>query len=47
MRTGQGSEDLLRQATLMDYTLDWATEASLVAYVIAQPHEVGTAERAD
>ncbi len=47
MRTGQGSEDLLRQATLMDYTLDWATEASLVAYVIARPDEVGPANAAD
>ncbi len=35
IRTGEGSEDQLRQATLMNYTLDWATEASLVGYVIA------------
>jgi hypothetical protein len=35
LRTGQGKEDQLRHSTLMDYTLDWATEASLVGYVIA------------
>ena len=37
IRTGEGDEDKLRQATLMNYTLDWATEASLVSYVIANP----------
>ncbi len=35
IRTGQGGEDKLRQATLMNYTLDWATEASLVGFVIS------------
>lgn len=35
LRTGEGSEDLLRQGTLMNYTLDWATEASLVGFVIS------------
>ncbi|MEE9133335.1 MAG: hypothetical protein V3U13_07225 [Gemmatimonadota bacterium] len=35
IRTGQGGEEKLRQATLMNYTLDWATEASLVGYVIS------------
>ncbi len=47
MRTGQGTEDLLRQATLMDYTLDWATEASLVAYVIGTPSEAGLQDAPD
>ncbi|UCC71226.1 MAG: hypothetical protein JSV86_12630 [Gemmatimonadota bacterium] len=47
MRTGQGGEDLLRQATLMNYTLDWAIEASLVAYVIAQPSETGLTSAPD
>ncbi|MFQ6049318.1 MAG: hypothetical protein ACE5K7_08140 [Phycisphaerae bacterium] len=35
LKTGQGSEDQLRQGTLMNYALDWATEASLVGFVIA------------
>ncbi len=35
MRTGQGSEDRLRQSSFMNYTLDWAIEASLIAYVIS------------
>ncbi len=35
IRTGQGSEEVLRQGSLMNYTIDWATEASLVAYVIS------------
>ncbi len=35
IRTGQGGADKLRQATLMNYTLDWATEASLVGFVIS------------
>ncbi len=35
IRTGEGSHDRLRQATLMNYTFDWAIEASLVAYVIS------------
>ncbi len=35
LRTGQGKEDQLRHATLMNYTLDWAAEASLVGYVIS------------
>lgn len=33
-RTGRGSEDVLRQSSIMDYTLDWAAEASLVGYVL-------------
>lgn len=37
IRTGEGDQDLLRQSTLMNYTIDWAIEASLVTYVIAQP----------
>ena len=43
IRTGYGGEDLLRQSALMDYTIDWATEASLVAYVIASQSEVAGA----
>ncbi|NIR45699.1 MAG: hypothetical protein GWN99_14965 [Gemmatimonadetes bacterium] len=39
IRTGEGSADVLRQTTLMDYTIDWAIEASLVAYVIASQAE--------
>ncbi len=35
IRTGEGDLDQLRQTTLMNYTLDWATEASLVGYVIS------------
>lgn len=40
IRTGEGDEDQLRQATLMNYTLDWATEASLVGFAIAAEQEV-------
>jgi hypothetical protein len=40
IRTGEGGPDVLRQTTLMDYTIDWAIEASLVAYVIASQAEV-------
>ncbi len=47
IRTGEGDEDMLRQATLMNYTLDWAIEASLVAYVIAEPAELGSFEMPD
>lgn len=36
IRTGRGGEDLLRQVTLMNYTIDWATEASLVGYVMSR-----------
>jgi len=39
IRTGEGSQDLLRQSSLMNYTIDWAIEASLVAYVIASQSE--------
>jgi hypothetical protein len=39
IRTGRGSEDILRQATLMNYTIDWAIEASLVGYVISRQAE--------
>ena len=35
IRTGLGNEDMLRQASLMNYTIDWAIEASLVAYIIS------------
>ncbi len=35
IRTGDGDLDQLRQTTLMNYTMDWATEASLVGYVIS------------
>jgi hypothetical protein len=47
MRTGQGTEDLLRQGTILNYTLDWAIEASLVAFVIAHRPETGPTERPD
>ena len=33
-RTGRGDTAGLRQMALMDYTLDWATEASIVGYVL-------------
>jgi hypothetical protein len=39
VRTGEGSQDILRQSSLMNYTIDWAVEASLVAYVIASQAE--------
>ncbi len=35
IRTGRGNEDRLRQASFMNYTVDWAIEASLVAYAIS------------
>ena len=40
-RTAQGSEDSLRQASIMNYILDWAVEAALVGYVIQPKGEVG------
>lgn len=40
-RTGQGSEDSLRQASIMNYILDWAVEASLVGYVIQSKGDLG------
>lgn len=36
IRTGQGDLDLLRQATLMNYILDWSIEASLVGFVLSR-----------
>lgn len=36
IRTGQGSEDLLRQSTLLNYILDWSIEASLVGYILSK-----------
>ena len=36
IRTGHGDEDLLRQATLMNYIVDWSIEASLVGYVLSR-----------
>lgn len=41
IRTGEGSPSQLREATLMNYTLDWSTEASLVAYVLVDSSEDG------
>lgn len=35
-RTGRGDPAALRQMALMDYTLDWATEASIVGYVLSE-----------
>lgn len=35
IRTGHGDESLLRQSSLLDYTLDWSTEASLVGYMFS------------
>ena len=43
IRTGEGSQSLLRQSSLMNYTIDWAIEASLVAYVIASQSETAVA----
>lgn len=43
-RTGHGSEDVLRQASLMNYTCDWAVEASLVGYVISPESGAGGAQ---
>jgi hypothetical protein len=40
VRTGEGQPELLRQSTLMNYTIDWAIEASLVAFIIAGQSEV-------
>lgn len=40
VRTGEGEPELLRQSTLMNYTIDWAIEASLVAFIIAGQSEV-------
>ncbi len=40
LRTGEGEPEMLRQSTLMSYTLDWAIEASLVAFIIAGQSEV-------
>lgn len=34
-RSGEGDERVLRQMMLMNYTIDWGTEASLVGYVLA------------
>lgn len=34
-RTGQGSEEMLRESSLMNYTFDWSVEASLVGFVIS------------
>jgi hypothetical protein len=35
LRTGEGDSDLMRQMTMMNYAMDWATEAALVGYVLA------------
>lgn len=43
-RTGHGSEDVLRQASLMNYTCDWAVEASLVGYVISSESNADPAQ---
>lgn len=47
IRTGEGGQELLRQATLMNYTIDWAIEASLVAYVIARQMEAKPLDTSD
>lgn len=41
IRTGHGDEDLLRQSSLMNYTIDWAIEASLVGYLFARRSKPG------
>jgi hypothetical protein len=50
LRTGEGSDEQIRQGTLMNYALDWAAEASLVGWVIsahAEGDEPDTAGAAD
>lgn len=42
IRTGEGSPGQLREATLMNYALDWSTEASLVAYLLAGSSDAGS-----
>ncbi len=37
LRTGEGNDDQLRQGTLMNYTMDWAAEASLIGWAISEP----------
>ena len=39
IRTGHGDQALLRQTTLMNYIIDWSTEASLVGYVLSRGAE--------
>ena len=34
VRTGEGALPILQEMTLMNYAIDWATEASLVGYVL-------------
>lgn len=41
IRTGEGDPSQLREMTLMNYAVDWSTEASLVGYQLAGGRDGG------
>lgn len=40
-RTGHGDPETLRQMALMDYTIDWGVQASIVGWVLAEAEQDG------